>query len=142
MTVVVIPTVVTVKLAELDPAGIDTEPGTEAAALSEARVTVTPPVGAAPDKVTVPAEDAPPNKVEGVSVRLCGTGGSMLSSCEKLAPKALAVSVAETRLATGCAVTAKVPVVCPDGTETVAGTVTPGVRFDVQATEKPLGGAA
>jgi hypothetical protein len=37
---------------------------------------------------------------------------------------------------------ANVPVVEPEGTNTVAGTVTCGARSEVRATEKPAGGAA
>jgi len=68
VALVVMPAVVTVKFPELDPAAIEIEPGTVAAALSDASVTVTPPVGATPDRVTVPAEDCPPNTVIGLSV--------------------------------------------------------------------------
>ena len=54
-------TVVTLKEAVLLPAGIVTEAGVVAAeALLLLRVTVTPPLGAAPLKVTVPVEEPPP----------------------------------------------------------------------------------
>ena len=49
----------TVKVALVLPAATVTEAGTTAAALLLVRDTETPPVGAAPLKVTVPVEDVP-----------------------------------------------------------------------------------
>lgn len=52
--------VVTVKVAEEEPAGTVTEPCTVADEELDESVTVLPPVGAAPLRVTVPVELAPP----------------------------------------------------------------------------------
>jgi hypothetical protein len=57
--------VVAVKVAVLLPAATVTEPGTVATELSELSVTVVPPVGALPERVTVPVEEAPPRTVDG-----------------------------------------------------------------------------
>lgn len=59
--------VVTVKVAVVDPAATATEAGTLAFALLLERVTVNPPVGAAPVIVTVPVEEAPPVSAFGLS---------------------------------------------------------------------------
>ena len=55
-------TVVTVKVAVVVPAATVTEAGTVAAALSDARLTVKPPTGALPVRVTVAVEGLPPTK--------------------------------------------------------------------------------
>src|SRR6266566_3049120 len=61
--------VLTVKVALLAPAGTITLIGTLAAPLLLESMTCTPPVGAAPLKVTVPVEDcSPPITLEGFSV--------------------------------------------------------------------------
>jgi hypothetical protein len=60
---------VTVKVAVVAPAGTVTVAGTVAAAvLLLERVTVAPPVGAGPVKVTVPVDDVPPITEVGLSV--------------------------------------------------------------------------
>lgn len=69
VAVVVVATAVveTVKFAEVDPAATVTEAGTVALALSELRLTGTPPVGATPLIVTVPVEGVEPATVVGDS---------------------------------------------------------------------------
>jgi hypothetical protein len=123
LVVVAIWEVVAVKVAELPPAGTLTEPGTWAAALSELNVTVMPPAGAAPFRVTVPVDEAPPSTADGDMTTLSGTGGRIGSANLSLTPQAVAVRFAVTLLVTGTEETAKVPVVDPDGTDIVAGTV-------------------
>lgn len=60
--------VVTMKFAEVDPAGTSTLAGTLASeALDEDNATVRPPVGAAWVSVTVPVEAAPPTTLVGLS---------------------------------------------------------------------------
>ena len=59
---------VTVKFAEVAPAGTSTLAGTLArVALDEDKATVTPPRGAAWVSVTVPVEAAPPTRLAGLS---------------------------------------------------------------------------
>ena len=61
--------VLTVKDAELAPAGITTLEGTLAAPLLLKSATMAPPAGAALVRVTVPVEDSsPPTTLEGLSV--------------------------------------------------------------------------
>jgi len=141
-TLVVIPDVVTLNVAVLEPAGTVTEPGTWAAALSELRVTVSPPDGAWPVRVTVPTEPCPPRTLWGLSVTVIGMAGITGNAHLNVAPKAVTVRFAVTLLVTGTDVIANVPVVAPDGTRTVAGTVTKAVKSELAATEKPAGGAA
>ena len=53
------------KVAVVRPAGTVTVAGTVALTLSEPRVTVTPPTGAGPLRVTVPVELVPPCRLFG-----------------------------------------------------------------------------
>jgi hypothetical protein len=65
-----------VKVAVLAPAATRTLAGTVAAAvLLLDRVTVRPPVGAAPVSVTVPVDVLPPITVVGLTVRFDNVGG-------------------------------------------------------------------
>src|SRR5437899_12551771 len=65
----------TVKVAVLAPAATRTLAGTVAAAvLLLERVTVAPPVGAAPLSVTVPVDVLPPMTVVGLRLRLLSAG--------------------------------------------------------------------
>ena len=64
------PRVVIEKLPLVDPAAIVTDPGTAATPWSLlVSVTVAPPLGAAPDNVTVPCTELPPTMLEFESVR-------------------------------------------------------------------------
>jgi len=67
--------VVTVKVAVVAPAATGTLAGTVAAALLLDRVTVSPPVGAALPKVTVPVDEVPPVTEVGFSVTDETAGG-------------------------------------------------------------------
>lgn len=81
VAVVVLDTVVVeiVKVALVAPAGTVTEAGTVALELLEERFTATPPVGAAPVRVTVPTEEAPPATVFGETVRLLSPTGLIVN---------------------------------------------------------------
>jgi len=76
-------TVVTMKFAELAPAGTSTLAGTFAsAAFDESSDTVAPPAGAALVSVTVPVEDTPPTTLVGLSDTddsAAGVGGLTVS---------------------------------------------------------------
>ena len=67
--------VVTVKVAVVAPAATVTLAGGVAAALLLDKVTVSPPVGAALPKVTVPVDELPPVTEVGFIVREETTGG-------------------------------------------------------------------
>ena len=71
--------VLTVNVALVAPAGMNTLEGTLAAPLLLESATVAPPVGAAPLSVTVPVEEFPPVTLVGFSVsdeRVGGGGGA------------------------------------------------------------------
>lgn len=113
--------VVIVNWADLEPATIETKAGTVADVLLDDRVTVIPPAGAFPVSVAVPVEVVPPTTVLGASVRLVRVGAWIARGavfCDWLRD---AVTVSVSSLATGLVVIAKVAVVAPIGTETVAG---------------------
>ncbi len=67
--------VVAVKVALVVPAATTTLAGTVAALLSLESKTVTPPVAAAPFRVTVPAEEFPPIRLAGFRLTLEIAGG-------------------------------------------------------------------
>ena len=78
--------VLAVKVAEVAPAATTTFAGTEAAALPLKRVTVAPPDGAGPVKVTVPVEEIPPTTLFGLKETDASTAGLMVRvvDCEPL----------------------------------------------------------
>ncbi len=141
-TFVETPDVVTFSVPVDEPAGIVIEPPICAAALSDAVVIVTPPAGAVPVSVNVATEPCPPRRLWGLSTTVPMVGARIGRANLNDAPKAAAVKFAVTLLVTGTAVTVNVPVVEPEGTDVVAGTVTVGERSDVNATANPAGGAA
>jgi hypothetical protein len=66
-TVAVAVLVEMVKVAVVAPVGIEIDAGTRAEELLLESVTVRPPDGALPVKVTVPVEEEPPETVEGLT---------------------------------------------------------------------------
>ena len=74
-TVLATALVVTVKVAVVAPAATVTLAGTVAAALLLDKLTVSPPVGAALPKVTVPVDEVPPVTEVGFSVTDETVGG-------------------------------------------------------------------
>jgi len=66
--------VVAENVAEVAPAAIVTDAGTVTAALFEARLTTSPPVGAADEIVTVPVELDPPRTVDGAMPTVATVG--------------------------------------------------------------------
>ena len=140
MPVVATGWVVAVKVAVLDPAGTVTDTGTVANAESEVRFTTTPPVGAMPVRVTVPAELAPPTTEVGNTVTDERIGASMPSFADLVTPFRTAEMVAETFAFTAVVVTANVADDAPAGMVTEAGAPAAGL-FDVSETERPPKGA-
>jgi len=119
---------VTVAVAAVFPAGTVRLAGTVATAvlLLESE-TIAPPVGAAPDKVTVACEVFPPTTVVGLSVidESEGGGGTPFFVTVRLADLEAvpirAVMVTTVSWVTGVVVTMKLAEVCPAGTVTIPG---------------------
>ena len=127
--------VVTEKVAVVAPARTVTEAGTVADPPVAASETVSPPVGAAPLKVTVPVEGDPPatDVGERVSVEITGEVTVRTAVAEVPADVAVMVDVP----LSGKVVTVKLAVVAPDGTVTVAGTVAREVLEEVSVMTSP-----
>jgi hypothetical protein len=122
--VLVVAEVVIEKVAEREPAGTDTEAGTLAAAGSPlASVTLTPPLGAAVDKLTVPVIPVPPSTLGEVKVsEVTAKGGKMFKTALRNESPIDAVIVPAVGVATTPVVTGKLVVVAPPATVTCAGT--------------------
>jgi hypothetical protein len=132
-------TVVIGKVAMDAPPATVTVAGTVATtALPLASVTVTPAVGATPDKVTVPVEPFPPIKVDGSSDTLRTAGGFTVRETVLLTPKVavIAVSVA---VDTGTEAIRNVAEVAPASIFTVAGGATAAVLLPSETATPPDG---
>jgi hypothetical protein len=119
--------VVAVKFAAVLPDATVTLPGTVAAVLLLLKLTINPPAGAALVSVTVPCEDVPPTILVGFSATAdndaAGGGDVTVRVVVRVTPPALAVMLAEVDVVTAVVVIAKVAVVLPCATVTLAGTV-------------------
>jgi len=139
--------VVTAKLALLAPAATVTLAGTVATAAFELeRLTRSPPLGAALVKVAVPVAEPPPVTVEGLSVialRLAGGGtGSTVRVVVRVTPPPVPVIVIAVELATELVVTAKLALVVPAATVTLAGSAaTAAFELERFTRNPPLGAA-
>lgn len=112
------------KIAEVAPAATVTEAGTVRAALLSERVTDWPPVGAAPERVTVQEVDPPEAMEEGEQERVLGTGRAVTVTEDVLeVPLAAAVTTTVVLAVTEAAVTEKEAAVAPAATVTEAGVV-------------------
>lgn len=133
--------VVIVKIAAVEPAGTETDAGTMALPLFELRVTETPPAGAAPLSVTVPAAEAPPVTTIGEVVKLDSEGGLTVKVDETDALAAVAVMIGIVADTTGLVVIAKVTVVEPAATVTVDGTAAEGSELERLTISPPAAAA-
>ena len=130
----------TVKVAEVAPAATVTVAGTVALALLLDNDTTSPPTGAALPMVTVPVELEPPTTEVGFTLTAVTRGAVTVSDAVLEIAFAVPVIVAVVSAATAVVVTVKVFVVAPEGTVTLAGTVTPVLLLDNETT-KPAAGA-
>ncbi len=102
------PDVFAVKLPLFSPSGIMTEPGTETAPLLLDSRTLTPPFGARPFRVTVPADGVPPSTTSGLSKSESTPIGSNVRVADWLPLSMVPVIVAVVSLVTGVVETVNV----------------------------------
>jgi hypothetical protein len=132
---------VIVKVAEVAPAATVTLEGGTALVLLEVSATASPPVGAAPVKVTVPVDEVPPITEVGETASVFGTGGMIVRVVVTVVPREFAVTVAVVDVATGVVAMVNVPVVEPAATVTFVGVVAL-VLLDERLMIRPPEGAA
>jgi hypothetical protein len=113
----------TVNVPVVEPAETVTETGTTALELLELSLIEIPPVGAAPDNVTVPVEDVPPITEVGDTETPVNATELMPSVAVLLVVPWVAVIVAVVVVATAVVDTVKVIAVLPAATVTLDGTV-------------------
>lgn len=130
----------TAKVAEVEPTGTVTLPGTLTSVLLEDSPTTAPPLGAAPLKVTVPTAEDPVAMALGETVRLTSVTGRMVRVADKTTPPPLAVIVTGVNVATVEVDIVKVAEMAPDATVTDAGTVA-AVLLDDKLMSVPPGPA-
>lgn len=118
------PTVVAVKVAVVPPAAIVTDAGTVVLGSLDVRLTVMPPVGAGPVRVTVPDELAPPRSVVGERTTLWMTEAFTVTVVVTVTDPNLAVIVAVIGADSAGVVTLKFTELEPAGMTTEAGITT------------------
>jgi hypothetical protein len=140
-----VPTVVTVKVPDVAPAGIVMVSGTVTTEVSQlVRDTVTPPAGAALVNATVAVVVLPALTVAGLTVRLANARLDItVSTAVSFTPLYVAVMLAPVfKEPVPAVVTGKVPDVAPAGIVILAGTVATAVSQLVRDTFTPPAGAA
>jgi hypothetical protein len=105
------------------------------------RVTVMPPVGAAPLKVTVPVEEVPPATLAGFTDTpdSVTAGGRMVSEAVSVPELYVAVMVAVAELVTAVVATANVALAVPEAKETDEGTMAAELLLVSVTTAPPAG---
>lgn len=114
----------TVNVAVVAPAAITTLGGTLAETLLLDSVTRSPPAGAAPFRVIVPAEVPPPRTLAGLSATVATPGDDTVRAVDCEDPAYVAVTVALMSTPTATVVTVKDALVSPVGTVTLTGSGT------------------
>ena len=138
--------VVTEKVALAAPAATVTLAGTLASAAFELdSVTANPPLGAALVSATVPEEGFPPVTAAGLrltELRLAGGGGGeTVKIAVRVVLPCTAVIVALLEAVTALVPTAKLALVAPAATVTLAGTAATALELDSVTSSPPLGAA-
>lgn len=126
--------VVTVKVAEVAPAGTVTDAGTCAEVLLLAKVTTNPAGPALPVRVTVPVEESPPFTVVGLRVKLLKLAGVTVNVLVRVTLPDFAVIVAVADAETANVVILKVALLLPLRIVTLTGTVAVLVSEEVRVT--------
>jgi len=116
MAFVAIGVVVTVKVAVIAPATTVTLAGTVAEVRLDESSTIRPPVGAGPDSVTVPVNDAPPRTDVGDTVTLAATGATTVSVTDLLPVPRVPVMATSVSATTGDVTASTFTLVTPAGT--------------------------
>jgi hypothetical protein len=142
VTVVLVATAVVaiVKVAVVAPAGTVTVDGSVPLVLLEVRPTTSPPVGAAPNRVTVPVVDVPPVTDAGATATLFRYGVIVSEAVTLVLPEA-AVMTAVVLEVTAVVVMVKVAEVAPAATVTNGGTEADALLL-INSTSAPPAGAA
>ena len=133
--------VVTVNVAELDPAATITDPGTIADVLVLDSETTVPEGPAAPLRLTVPVAVKPPPTDEGLTTTDERSTSSTVNDAVTAVLPVPAVIVAVVGVLTFPVVALKVAEVSPAGTTTVEGTTTAAL-LDFSGIETPPNGAS
>ena len=102
--------------ADVDPAGMVTDPGAVVLTLFEASDTTTPAVGAEPFSPTVPTAETPPTTEFGLMVNVASPAGRRVSVAVLAALLRLAVMDSFAWVVTPRVVAVKVALVAPSGT--------------------------
>ena len=142
MAFVVMGVVVTGKVAVVAPATTVTLAGTVADARLDAKSTTLPPVGAGPDNVTVPVDDAPPRTDVGETVTLAATGATTVSVTDLLTVPKVAVIATSVSVATADETASTFTLVAPAGTVAWSGKLMMAVLALDKVTVVPPVGAA
>jgi hypothetical protein len=133
--------VVTVNVAELEPADTVTLAGVAALKLVELRLTNAPPVGAGPVRDTVPVDEDPPVTELGERDTEASAGGLIVSIVFAEPPKSEPVIVADAAAETAEVDTVKVAEPAPPGIVMLTGTVANELVEERLMTMPPVGAA-
>ena len=133
--------VVIVNVALVAPSATVTLAGSVAAALLDARLTTTPPAGAAYPMLTAPVDVRPPGTVVGSSVTLTTVGAVTVSVSVAEMPFSVPVITALTGAATPTVVTVNCALVAPSTIVTVAGTPAFELLLESATVTPPTGAA-
>jgi hypothetical protein len=128
--------VMTVNVAVVEPDGIVTLAGVPASELLDDRFTTAPELPAGPEIVTLPVLEVPPVTEFGATERLTTWNGLMLSVPPREPPLMVAVNITAWGEVADCVLIVNVADWFPEGTDTVAGKLTPD-PFEPMATKAP-----
>jgi hypothetical protein len=142
MAFVAIDVVATLNVAVDAPAATVTLTGTVAAAILDERSTMRPPVGAGPESVTVPVDDAPPRTDVGDTVTLAATGATTVSVTDLFTVPRVPVMATSVSVATGDVTASTFTLVAPAGTVAWSGKLMMAVLALDKVTIVPPVGAA